>query len=185
MDRLVCGDVGFGKTEVALRAAFIAVMGGKQVAILAPTTLLAEQHAQTFADRFADWPVRIAELSRFRTGKEINNAIKGMADGTLDIVIGTHKLLSPDVKFTHLGLVIIDEEHRFGVRQKEALEGAARRSRRADAHRHADPAHARHGAGRLARLFRSSPPRRKSAWRSRRSCAAKTARSSAKPACAN
>ncbi|UVW26957.1 transcription-repair coupling factor [Massilia sp. H6] len=121
MDRLVCGDVGFGKTEVALRAAFIAVMGGKQVAILAPTTLLAEQHAQTFADRFADWPVRIAELSRFRTGKEITNAIKGMADGTLDIVIGTHKLLSPDVKFTRLGLVIIDEEHRFGVRQKEAL----------------------------------------------------------------
>ena len=121
MDRLVCGDVGFGKTEVALRAAFIAVMGGKQVAILAPTTLLAEQHAQTFADRFADWPVRIAELSRFRTGKEITAAIKGMADGTLDIVIGTHKLLSNDVKFDRLGLVIIDEEHRFGVRQKEAL----------------------------------------------------------------
>jgi len=121
MDRLVCGDVGFGKTEVALRAAFIAVMGGKQVAILAPTTLLAEQHAQTFADRFADWPVRIAELSRFRTGKEIANAMKGMADGTLDIIIGTHKLLSDDVKFTRLGLVIIDEEHRFGVRQKEAL----------------------------------------------------------------
>jgi transcription-repair coupling factor (superfamily II helicase) len=121
MDRLVCGDVGFGKTEVALRAAFIAVMGGKQVAILAPTTLLAEQHAQTFADRFADWPVKIAELSRFRTGKEVANAIKGMADGTLDIVIGTHKLLSPEVKFERLGLVIIDEEHRFGVRQKEAL----------------------------------------------------------------
>ena len=121
MDRLICGDVGFGKTEVALRAAFVAVLGGKQVAILAPTTLLAEQHAQTFADRFADWPVRIAELSRFRTGKEITQAIKGMADGTLDIVIGTHKLLSGDVKFTRLGLVIIDEEHRFGVRQKEAL----------------------------------------------------------------
>lgn len=121
MDRLICGDVGFGKTEVALRAAFVAVMGGKQVAILAPTTLLAEQHAQTFADRFANWPVRIAELSRFRTSKEINQAIKGMGDGTVDIVIGTHKLLSDDVKFSRLGLVIIDEEHRFGVRQKEAL----------------------------------------------------------------
>ncbi len=121
MDRLICGDVGFGKTEVALRAAFVAVLGGKQVAILAPTTLLAEQHAQTFADRFADWPVRIAELSRFRTAKEVTQAIKGMADGTLDIVIGTHKLLSADIKFSRLGLVIIDEEHRFGVRQKEAL----------------------------------------------------------------
>nr|WP_217344854.1 transcription-repair coupling factor [Noviherbaspirillum sp. L7-7A]MBV0879043.1 transcription-repair coupling factor [Noviherbaspirillum sp. L7-7A] len=121
MDRLICGDVGFGKTEVALRAAFVAVLGGKQVAILAPTTLLAEQHAQTFADRFADWPVKIAELSRFRTGKEVSQAIKGMADGTVDIVIGTHKLLSGDVKFARLGLVIIDEEHRFGVRQKEAL----------------------------------------------------------------
>lgn len=121
MDRLICGDVGFGKTEVALRATFVAVLGGKQVAILAPTTLLAEQHAQTFADRFADWPVKIAELSRFRSAKEITQAIKGMADGTLDIVIGTHKLLSDDVKFSRLGLVIIDEEHRFGVRQKEAL----------------------------------------------------------------
>ena len=121
MDRLICGDVGFGKTEVALRAAFVAVLGGKQVAILAPTTLLAEQHAQTFTDRFADWPVKIAELSRFRSGKEITQAIKGMADGTLDIVIGTHKLLSDDIKFSRLGLVIIDEEHRFGVRQKEAL----------------------------------------------------------------
>ena len=121
MDRLICGDVGFGKTEVALRAAFVAVLGGKQVAILAPTTLLAEQHATTFADRFADWPVKIAELSRFRSTKEITQAIKGMADGTLDIVIGTHKLLSNDIQFSRLGLVIIDEEHRFGVRQKEAL----------------------------------------------------------------
>jgi len=121
MDRLICGDVGFGKTEVALRAAFVAVMGGKQVALLAPTTLLAEQHAQNFADRFADWPVKIAELSRFRSGKEITQAVKGMADGTIDIVIGTHKLLSPEMKFSRLGLVIIDEEHRFGVRQKEAL----------------------------------------------------------------
>ncbi len=121
MDRLICGDVGFGKTEVALRAAFVAVMGGKQVALLAPTTLLAEQHSQTFSDRFADWPVKIAELSRFRSGKEISAAIKGMNDGTIDIVIGTHKLLSDDVKFNQLGLVIIDEEHRFGVRQKERL----------------------------------------------------------------
>ena len=121
MDRLICGDVGFGKTEVALRAAFVAVMGGKQVAILAPTTLLAEQHANTFADRFADWPVRIAELSRFRTAKQSAQAIKGLADGSVDIVIGTHKLLSKDVHFARLGLVVIDEEHRFGVRQKEAL----------------------------------------------------------------
>ncbi|MGI4861520.1 MAG: transcription-repair coupling factor [Janthinobacterium lividum] len=121
MDRLVCGDVGFGKTEVALRAAFIAVMGGKQVALLCPTTLLAEQHFQTFSDRFSQWPIRIAELSRFKTGKETTAAIQAMADGTVDIVIGTHKLLSADAKFKRLGLVLIDEEHRFGVRQKETL----------------------------------------------------------------
>ncbi len=121
MDRLVCGDVGFGKTEVALRAAFVAVMGGKQVAVLAPTTLLAEQHCETFRNRFADWPVRIAEMSRFRSTKEINAALDGLARGTVDIVIGTHKLLSPTVKFERLGLVIVDEEHRFGVRHKEAL----------------------------------------------------------------
>ncbi len=121
MDRLVCGDVGFGKTEVALRAAFVAVIGGKQVAILAPTTLLAEQHMQTFSDRFADWPVKIAELSRFRSGKEVSATVKGINDGTVDIVIGTHKLLSQDVRFARLGLVIIDEEHRFGVRHKERM----------------------------------------------------------------
>ncbi|HTI16448.1 MAG TPA: transcription-repair coupling factor [Trinickia sp.] len=121
MDRLVCGDVGFGKTEVALRAAFIAVMSGKQVALLAPTTLLAEQHTQTFADRFAEWPVRVAELSRFKSTKEVNTAVAQINEGSVDVVIGTHKLLSSDVKFKRLGLVIIDEEHRFGVRQKEAL----------------------------------------------------------------
>jgi transcription-repair coupling factor (superfamily II helicase) len=121
MDRLVCGDVGFGKTEVALRAAFVAVSGGKQVAFLAPTTLLAEQHHQTLIDRFSKWPVRIAELSRFRTTKEISVAIQGIADGTIDIVVGTHKLLSESVKFKNLGLLIIDEEHRFGVRHKETM----------------------------------------------------------------
>ena len=125
MDRLVCGDVGFGKTEVALRAAFCAVAGGKQVAVLCPTTLLSEQHFQTFSDRFAqigaDWPVKIVELSRFRTAKETTQALKELAEGRVDIVIGTHKLLQKDVKFTRLGLVIIDEEHRFGVRQKESL----------------------------------------------------------------
>ncbi|MGP1364208.1 transcription-repair coupling factor [Neisseria sicca] len=121
MDRLVCGDVGFGKTEVALRAAFVAVMGGKQVAFLAPTTLLVEQHAQNFADRFADFPVKVSSLSRFNNSKATKAALEGMADGTVDIVIGTHKLVQDDIKFKNLGLVIIDEEHRFGVRQKEQL----------------------------------------------------------------
>ncbi len=121
MDRLVCGDVGFGKTEVALRAAFVAVADGKQVAILVPTTLLAEQHFNNFSDRFSDWPVKIAELSRFRTAKEQTLALKGLASGEIDIVIGTHKLIQKDVKFANLGLVIVDEEHRFGVRQKEQL----------------------------------------------------------------
>ena len=121
MDRLVCGDVGFGKTEVALRAAFVAVNGGKQVAILAPTTLLAEQHHQNIADRFGKWPIKVAELSRFRSPKEVKAALEGLADGTVDIVVGTHKLLSADVKFKRLGLLVIDEEHRFGVRHKEQM----------------------------------------------------------------
>ena len=121
MDRLVCGDVGFGKTEVALRAAFVAVTGGKQVVLLAPTTLLAEQHYQNIADRFAQWPVKVAEMSRFRSAKEIKAAMQGLEDGTIDIVVGTHKLLSDSVKFKRLGLLIIDEEHRFGVRHKEAM----------------------------------------------------------------
>ncbi len=121
MDRLVCGDVGFGKTEVAMRAAFLAVQGGRQVAVLVPTTLLAQQHYQNFRDRFADWPVRIEVLSRFRSKKEQDDVLKALADGQVDIVIGTHKLLQSSVKFSELGLVILDEEHRFGVRQKERL----------------------------------------------------------------
>ncbi len=121
MDRLVCGDVGFGKTEVALRAAFVAVMGGRQVAVLVPTTLLAEQHFNNFSDRFAEWPIKVAEISRFRTAKEQAEALRGLEEGKIDIIIGTHRLIQKDVKFKNLGLVILDEEHRFGVRQKEQL----------------------------------------------------------------
>ena len=121
MDRVVCGDVGFGKTEVALRAAFAVVESGRQVVVLAPTTLLAEQHHRNFSDRFADWPVRVELLSR--TGKHASQIISGLTDGTVDIVIGTHRLLQPDVRPKDLGLVIIDEEQRFGVRQKERLKG--------------------------------------------------------------
>ena len=119
MDRLVCGDVGFGKTEVAMRAAFVAVQSGKQVAVLVPTTLLAQQHHQTFSDRFADWPVRIEQLSRFRARDAQAEVVRGLASGAVDIVIGTHKLLDDSIRFKRLGLVVIDEEHRFGVRQKE------------------------------------------------------------------
>lgn len=121
MDRLVCGDVGFGKTEVAMRAAFIAVHSGKQVAVLVPTTLLAQQHYNSFRDRFADWPVKVEVMSRFKTAKEVDEAISRLASGDIDIIIGTHKLLQDEVRFKNLGLVIIDEEHRFGVRQKEQL----------------------------------------------------------------
>ncbi|MDR0779617.1 MAG: transcription-repair coupling factor [Pseudomonadales bacterium] len=121
MDRLVCGDVGFGKTEVALRAAFIAVSNHKQVAVLVPTTLLAQQHYDTFRDRFADWPVKIALMSRFVAGKQQDATLQQLAEGQVDIVIGTHKLLQESLKYKALGLLIIDEEHRFGVRQKERL----------------------------------------------------------------
>ena len=121
MDRVVCGDVGFGKTEVALRSAFVAVQAGYQVAVLVPTTLLAEQHYRTFTDRFAEWPVRVELLSRFRSAAGSTEALKGLAEGNVDIVIGTHKLLQPDLKFKRLGLVIVDEEHRFGVKHKERL----------------------------------------------------------------
>jgi transcription-repair coupling factor (superfamily II helicase) len=121
MDRVVCGDVGFGKTEVALRAAFIAVQAGRQVALLVPTTLLAQQHFSTFSDRLADWPITVELLSRFRTGSQLNQAVEKLRSGRADIVIGTHRLIQKDIRFKRLGLVIIDEEQRFGVRQKERL----------------------------------------------------------------
>ena len=121
MDRLVVGDVGYGKTEIAVRAAFKAVTAGKQVAVLAPTTILAEQHGRTFGERLADYPVRLVTLSRFRTAKDQKAALADLAAGTLDVVIGTHRLLSPDVQFKDLGLIVVDEEHRFGVEHKERL----------------------------------------------------------------
>ncbi|HEU0152404.1 MAG TPA: transcription-repair coupling factor [Arenimonas sp.] len=121
MDRVVCGDVGFGKTEVAVRAAFVAATAGKQVAVLVPTTLLAEQHYRNFRDRYADWPLKVEVLSRFKSAKEVKAALAQLAEGKIDVIVGTHRLLQPDVKFHDLGLVIVDEEQRFGVRQKEAL----------------------------------------------------------------
>lgn len=121
MDRLVCGDVGFGKTEVAMRAAFLAVQNGKQVGVLVPTTLLAQQHGESFRDRFADWPVRVEVISRLRADADVRQVLEDTANGKVDILIGTHKLLSKTLKFANLGLVIVDEEHRFGVRQKERL----------------------------------------------------------------
>ncbi|MCR8714708.1 transcription-repair coupling factor [Stenotrophomonas indicatrix] len=121
MDRVVCGDVGFGKTEVAVRAAFAAASAGKQVAVLVPTTLLAEQHYRNFRDRFADYPMKVEVLSRFKSTKEIKAELEKVAAGTIDVIVGTHRLLQPDVKFKDLGMVVVDEEQRFGVRQKEAL----------------------------------------------------------------
>ena len=121
MDRLICGDVGFGKTEIAVRAAFKAVQDSKQVAVLVPTTLLVQQHFETFTERYEGFPVNVAAMSRFQTAKEINDTITGLEDGTVDVVIGTHKLLNPKIKFKDLGLVIIDEEQRFGVEHKETL----------------------------------------------------------------
>ncbi len=121
MDRLVCGDVGFGKTEVAMRAAFIAAQAGKQVAVLVPTTLLAQQHHENFVDRFVDWPVNVEVISRFKTAKQLKAISEKISSGQIDILIGTHKILTSDFKFKSLALLIIDEEHRFGVRQKEAI----------------------------------------------------------------
>ena len=121
MDRLVCGDVGFGKTEVALRAAFVAAMEGQQVAVVVPTTLLARQHFRVFSQRFEDFPVRVAQLSRLVSQKDVNTTKAGLEDGTVDIVIGTHALLGKDIQFQRLGLLIIDEEQHFGVAHKESL----------------------------------------------------------------
>ncbi len=121
MDRLICGDVGYGKTEVAMRSAFKAVMGGKQVAVLVPTTVLALQHLQTFSERFSSFPIKVEMLSRFRSRKEQDEVLRGVRDGTVDIVIGTHRLLQKDVRFRDLGLLVVDEEHRFGVAAKERL----------------------------------------------------------------
>ena len=125
MDRLICGDVGFGKTEVAIRAAFKAIQGGKQVAVLAPTTLLATQHGTTFNDRFAGFPVRVEVLSRFLTDKQAASVIADLASGDVDCVIGTHRLLSSQVTFKDLGLLVIDEEQRFGVQHKELIKSLA------------------------------------------------------------
>src|SRR5207302_2242429 len=121
MDRLICGDVGYGKTEVALRAAAKAVFDGKQVAILVPTTLLASQHGQTFRERFANYPVRVEVLSRFLSAKEQAEVVQGLKEGTVDIIIGTHRLLSNDIIFKDLGLLVVDEEQRFGVQHKEQI----------------------------------------------------------------
>ena len=141
MDRLLCGDVGVGKTEVALRAAFKCVMGGKQCAILAPTTILAWQHFNTAIARMESYPIRIGLLSRYRSSKEQKETLRGLKDGTVDIVVGTHRLLSDDVKFHDLGLVIIDEEQRFGVKHKEKLKEAFI----ADAVGHSHPPYPEHG----------------------------------------
>ena len=145
MDRLVCGDVGYGKTEIAVRAAFKAVAAGKQVAVLVPTTILAQQHHATFAERFRNFPVRVEMLSRFlsRRGQDGSSPIS--TAGKVDVVVGTHKLLQPDVKFTDLGLVIVDEEQRFGVEQKEKLKELRAERGRPDADRNADPPHAGDG----------------------------------------
>jgi transcription-repair coupling factor (superfamily II helicase) len=126
MDRLLVGDVGYGKTEVAVRAAFKAVQAGNQVAVLVPTTILAEQHGRTFLERLADYPIKIEVLSRFRTAKEQSQVLERLASGEIDIVIGTHRLLSRDVSLKDLGLLIVDEEHRFGVKHKERLKAIRR-----------------------------------------------------------
>ncbi len=151
MDRLLCGDVGYGKTEVAMRAAFKAVQDGKQVAVLTPTTILSFQHFETFKQRFAQFPIHVEMISRFRTAKEQKDIVERVATGKVDILIGTHRLLSKDIKFQDLGLLVVDEEQRFGVRHKERLKQIAQGDRCAGHERHADSAHAAHVAGGAAR----------------------------------
>ena len=151
MDRLVAGDVGYGKTEVALRAAFKAVADGRQVAVLVPTTVLAQQHYNTFVERFAPFPAKVELLSRFRSPKEQKEVVAGLATGTVDVVIGTHRILSKDVQFKDLGLLVVDEEHRFGVTHKERLKQLRTSVDVLTPHRDPDPAHPPHGAVRSAR----------------------------------
>ena len=147
MDRLLCGDVGYGKTEVALRAAFKAVVEGKQVAILAPTTILVQQHYNTIKKRFAGFPVKFDMLSRFRTPKEQREIVRKLREGELDLVVGTHRLLNKDVQFKDLGLLIVDEEHRFGVSHKESIQHNENPRGRADPLGHAHPAYAAYEHG--------------------------------------
>ena len=164
MDRLICGDVGYGKTEIAVRAAFKAIQDGKQVAVLVPTTLLVSQHQQTFAERYAQFPVKVASLSRFQSDKEAKEVMAGMADGTIDLVIGTHRLLAKDVTFKDLGLVVIDEEQRFGVEHKELLKTMRTAVDVLSMSATPDPAHARDGGDRHPRdvdprhAARGAPP---------------------------
>ena len=141
MDRLICGDVGYGKTEIAIRAAFKVVQDGRQVAVLAPTTVLVEQHRHTFGERLADYPVRVGALSRFRTPADQKKLLQGLSGGEVDIVVGTHRLLSSDVEFADLGLLIVDEEQRFGVRHKETPQAVEGIGGRVDANGHAHPTH--------------------------------------------
>ena len=147
MDRLICGDVGYGKTEIAVRAAFKAVQDGMQVAVLVPTTLLVQQHFSTFSERYAPFPVQVRALSRFQSAAETAETLRGLADGTIDVVIGTHQLLSPDTRFKRLGLVVVDEEQRFGVEHKEYLKRLRTEVDVLTHVGHADPAHPGDGGG--------------------------------------
>ena len=167
MDRLICGDVGYGKTEVAMRAAMRAVLDGKQVAVLAPTTVLAFQHWKTFRKRFAPFPVTVEMISRFRTPKEIKAVLARVAAGGVDVLIGTHRILSKDVVFRDLGLLVVDEEQRFGVAAKEKLKQLKTTVDVPHPHRHPDPAHPADGPRRDPRHVGHRDPAARPAARSR------------------